>query len=59
MNLLRFVLYLQRSRGWSESGQTMVEYVIALTLICVATVAAFTALQGAISDAINGVANSF
>ena len=59
MNLICSVPYRRRAHALRESGQTMVEYAIALTLISVATVAGFSALQGAISGAINGVAGSF
>ena len=38
-----------------EEGQTMVEYGITLTVICVATVAVFTALGGGIADVVNKV----
>jgi Flp pilus assembly pilin Flp len=38
-----------------EEGQTMAEYGVVLAVVCVLTVAAFTALQGGISGAINSV----
>ena len=36
-----------------EEGQTMAEYGVVLAVICVATVAVFTALSGGISGSIN------
>jgi Flp pilus assembly pilin Flp len=36
-----------------EEGQTMAEYGVVLAVICVATVAVFTALSGGISATIN------
>ena len=59
MNQISSLLYRSRLRAVTESGQTMVEYAFVLTLISVATVAAFSGLQGAISNAINSVAGSF
>jgi Flp pilus assembly pilin Flp len=38
-----------------EEGQTMAEYGVVLAVIAVATVAAFTALSGGITNAINSV----
>jgi Flp pilus assembly pilin Flp len=38
-----------------EKGQTMAEYGVVLAVIAVATVAAFTALSGGITNAINSV----
>ena len=38
-----------------EEGQTMAEYGVTLAVICVATVAVFTALSGGISGSINRV----
>ena len=38
-----------------EEGQTMAEYGVVLAVICVATVAVFTALSGGISGSINRV----
>ncbi len=38
-----------------EEGQTMVEYGVTLSVICVATVAVFTALGGGIADVVNKV----
>ena len=38
-----------------EEGQTMVEYGITLTVICIATVAVFTALGGGIAGMVNKV----
>ena len=36
-----------------EEGQTMAEYGVVLAVICVATVAVFTALSGGISGSVN------
>jgi Flp pilus assembly pilin Flp len=38
-----------------EEGQTMVEYGVTLTVICIATVAVFTALGGGIAGVVNKV----
>jgi Flp pilus assembly pilin Flp len=38
-----------------EGGQTMAEYGVVLAVICVATVAVFTALSGGIAGSINRV----
>lgn len=38
-----------------ETGQTMVEYGVTLTVICVATVAVFTALGGGIANSVEKV----
>ena len=38
-----------------EDGQTMAEYAVVLAVICIATVAVFTALSGGISGSINRV----
>ncbi len=38
-----------------EEGQTMAEYGVTLAVICVATVAVFTALSGGITGTINKV----
>jgi Flp pilus assembly pilin Flp len=38
-----------------EQGQTMAEYAVALSVISVAVVAAFTALSGGITQAVNNV----
>ena len=38
-----------------EEGQTMVEYGVTLTVICVATVAVFTALGGGIANVVDKV----
>ena len=43
------------TRGSRDEGQTMAEYGVVLALIAVATVAAFTALSGGITNAINSV----
>ncbi len=41
-----------------EEGQTMAEYGVVLAVIAVATVAAFTALSGGITNAINNVVSN-
>ena len=41
-----------------EEGQTMAEYGVVLAIVCVLTVAAFTALSGGISGAINNVVSA-
>ena len=38
-----------------EEGQTMVEYGVTISVICVATVAVFTALGGGIAGVVNKV----
>ena len=45
-----------RARFGVEEGQTMAEYGVVLAVICLIVIAAFTALQGGISGAINAVA---
>jgi Flp pilus assembly pilin Flp len=45
-----------RARFVREDGQTMAEYGVVLAVICLIVIAAFTALQGGISGAINAVA---
>jgi Flp pilus assembly pilin Flp len=45
-----------RARFVREEGQTMAEYGVVLAVICLIVIAAFTALQGGISGAINAVA---
>jgi Flp pilus assembly pilin Flp len=43
-------------RRWrKDEGQTMAEYGVVLGVICVLTVAAFTALHAGIADAVNTV----
>jgi pilus assembly protein Flp/PilA len=43
-------------RTWrNEEGQTMAEYGVVLAVVCVLTVAAFTALHGGIAGAITSV----
>jgi pilus assembly protein Flp/PilA len=54
MNVSNWVAYLS-ARLRSEKGQTMAEYGVVLAVIAVATVAAFTALSGGITNAINSV----
>jgi pilus assembly protein Flp/PilA len=54
MNVSHWVAYLS-ARLRSEKGQTMAEYGVVLAVIAVATVAAFTALSGGITNAINSV----
>jgi len=39
-----------------EEGQTMAEYAVVLAVITLLVIAAFTALSGGISDAVNNVA---
>ena len=54
MTFSDLLVYL-RARFGSDEGQTMAEYGVTLAVICVATVAAFTALSGGVSNAINNV----
>jgi Flp pilus assembly pilin Flp len=49
------VLDLLRAVRKREEGQTMAEYGVTLAVICVATVAVFTALSGGIAGTINRV----
>jgi Flp pilus assembly pilin Flp len=49
------VVDLLRAVRKREEGQTMAEYGVTLAVICVATVAVFTALSGGISGTINRV----
>jgi len=46
---------LLRTHWRKEEGQTMAEYGVTLAVICVATVAVFTALSGGITGSINKV----
>ncbi len=46
-----------RARFVREEGQTMAEYGVVLAVVCLLTIAAFTALQGGISGAINAVSS--
>ena len=48
---------LRRMRAYiaHEQGQTMAEYAVVLTVIAVATLAAFTALSGGVQGAITTV----
>jgi Flp pilus assembly pilin Flp len=48
-------LDLLRAIRKREDGQTMAEYAVVLAVICVATVAVFTALSGGISGSITKV----
>jgi pilus assembly protein Flp/PilA len=43
------------TRSARNDGQTMAEYGVVLALVAVATVAAFTALSGGITNALNAV----
>jgi Flp pilus assembly pilin Flp len=52
-----WVAYLN-ARFKIEEGQTMAEYGVVLAVIAVATVAAFTALSGGITKAINNVVSN-
>jgi len=49
------MLDLLRAVRKREEGQTMAEYGVTLAVICVATVAVFTALSGGITGSINKV----
>jgi Flp pilus assembly pilin Flp len=49
------VIDLLRAGCKREEGQTMAEYGVTLAVICVATVAVFTALSGGISGTVNRV----
>ena len=49
------LIHYLRARFQVEEGQTMAEYGVVLAVIAVATVAAFTALSGGITNAINSV----
>ncbi len=46
---------MMRSRFAREQGQTMAEYAVALTVICVATMAVFTGLSASITGALDNV----
>ena len=48
-------LDLLRAVRKREDGQTMAEYGVVLAVICVATVAVFTAFEGGIAGSINRV----
>jgi Flp pilus assembly pilin Flp len=50
--MMDLVKKLEASR---EEGQTMAEYAVVLGVITVAVVAVFTALSGAITNAVNAV----
>jgi Flp pilus assembly pilin Flp len=53
------MLILWRSpRLRREEGQTMAEYAVALTVIAVLAIAAFTVLSGGITQAVNNVTTS-
>jgi Flp pilus assembly pilin Flp len=49
------VLDLLRAVRKREEGQTMAEYGVTLAVICVATVAVFTALSGGIAGSVNRI----
>ena len=46
------LLAFARDSWRREEGQTMAEYGVVLAVICIATVAAFTALSGGVSSAV-------
>ena len=48
-------LEFTRSTWRKQEGQTMAEYGVVLAVICVATVAVFTALSGGVTNSINKV----
>ena len=52
---LRYFAELVRSLRKREDGQTMAEYGVVLAVITIGAIAAFTALSGGISGAINNV----
>lgn len=58
MTLTDLGAYL-RARLSVEDGQTMAEYGIVLAVITIGAVAAFTALSGGVSAAINNVTGLF
>jgi Flp pilus assembly pilin Flp len=45
----------EKSAALRETGQTMAEYAICLGVISLAVIAAFTALSGSITNALNNV----
>ena len=55
MTSITETLDLLRAVRKREDGQTMAEYGVVLAVICVATVAVFTALSGGIAGSINRV----
>jgi Flp pilus assembly pilin Flp len=55
MSSIAEALDLLRAVRKREEGQTMAEYGVTLAVICVATVAVFTALSGGITGTINRV----
>jgi Flp pilus assembly pilin Flp len=55
MSSVAEALDLLRAVRKREEGQTMAEYGVTLAVICVATVAVFTALSGGITGTINRV----
>jgi Flp pilus assembly pilin Flp len=57
MTFSNWLAYLN-ARFAREDGQTMAEYGVVLAVIAVATVAAFTALSGGITNAINSVVSN-
>lgn len=52
---LRYLAELVRALRRREDGQTMAEYGVVLAVITIGAIAAFTALSGGISGAINNV----
>jgi Flp pilus assembly pilin Flp len=46
------------TNAMEETGQTMAEYAVVLTLIVLVTLAAFTTLGGGIENALNTVKNA-
>ena len=48
-------LEFTRAMWRKQEGQTMAEYGVVLAVICVATVAVFTALSGGVTNSINKV----
>ena len=52
MSSLYRMIYRRKVLG-GDDGQTMAEYGIVLSVICVATVAVFTALSEGVADAID------
>ena len=57
MTFSTWVAYVS-ARLKPEKGQTMAEYGVVLAVIAVAVVAAFTALSGGITNAINSVVSN-
>jgi len=57
VTFVKLFVSLQSRLVAREDGQTMAEYGVVLAVIALAVIAAFTALSGGISNAINNVAN--